>query len=198
MKVAGFCAGLLVLCASQASAAVVGFDALISPTFSAVASPYSEGGLTFSVARTESDALGSWGQDSEYNGDRGGATLLPNYGDRLTVTKTGGGVFDLASFRLGDVYNQGVAGYINASFTDASGTFSEVLRLDLNPGLERFVINRTALLSFSLQYNPSFQIDDIAYDMATSVPEPASWAMMLGGFGVAGAALRRRRSVLAS
>lgn len=27
---------------------------------------------------------------------------------------------------------------------------------------------------------------------ATSVPEPASWAMMLGGFGLMGAALRRR------
>jgi len=29
------------------------------------------------------------------------------------------------------------------------------------------------------------------------VPEPASWALMLGGFGLAGAALRRRRSVAA-
>lgn len=28
----------------------------------------------------------------------------------------------------------------------------------------------------------------------TAVPEPASWAMMLGGFGVAGAAMRRRRT----
>ncbi|MET0307170.1 MAG: PEPxxWA-CTERM sorting domain-containing protein [Sphingomonas sp.] len=29
----------------------------------------------------------------------------------------------------------------------------------------------------------------------TPVPEPVSWAMMLGGFGLAGAAMRRRRSV---
>ena len=28
------------------------------------------------------------------------------------------------------------------------------------------------------------------------VPEPASWALMIGGFGLAGAALRRRRSVV--
>jgi hypothetical protein len=30
------------------------------------------------------------------------------------------------------------------------------------------------------------------------VPEPATWATMIGGFGLAGATLRRRRSVLAS
>jgi hypothetical protein len=27
-----------------------------------------------------------------------------------------------------------------------------------------------------------------------SVPEPASWAMMVGGFGLLGAAIRRRRA----
>jgi hypothetical protein len=33
---------------------------------------------------------------------------------------------------------------------------------------------------------------------APGVPEPASWALMLGGFGLAGAALRRRRQALAT
>jgi len=32
----------------------------------------------------------------------------------------------------------------------------------------------------------------------TAVPEPASWAMMLIGFGMAGGAMRRRRTVLAT
>ena len=30
----------------------------------------------------------------------------------------------------------------------------------------------------------------------TAVPEPASWAMMVGGFGLAGAAMRRRRAAV--
>jgi hypothetical protein len=33
------------------------------------------------------------------------------------------------------------------------------------------------------------------YNDASAVPEPAAWAMLIGGFGLTGAALRRRRSV---
>ncbi len=34
----------------------------------------------------------------------------------------------------------------------------------------------------------------LTYDVAAAVPEPATWAMMLGGFGLVGAATRRRDS----
>ncbi|MFS0737462.1 PEPxxWA-CTERM sorting domain-containing protein [Sphingomonas sp. 1P06PA] len=43
-------------------------------------------------------------------------------------------------------------------------------------------------------------IDDLLLDVrqiATAVPEPASWALMIGGFGMTGAALRRRGRPLA-
>ncbi len=42
-------------------------------------------------------------------------------------------------------------------------------------------------------------IDDVSVLAApvSAVPEPASWALMLTGFGLAGAALRRRRAVVA-
>ena len=33
-------------------------------------------------------------------------------------------------------------------------------------------------------------------DPAVAVPEPASWAMMIGGFAIAGAAMRRRKPLL--
>ena len=32
----------------------------------------------------------------------------------------------------------------------------------------------------------------------SAVPEPASWALMIGGFGLAGAALRRQRGIKAA
>ena len=35
------------------------------------------------------------------------------------------------------------------------------------------------------------------FELAAQAPEPASWAMMIGGFGMVGAALRRRRSATA-
>lgn len=34
-------------------------------------------------------------------------------------------------------------------------------------------------------------------DVVTSVPEPGAWALMIGGFGLAGVALRRRRALAA-
>jgi len=37
---------------------------------------------------------------------------------------------------------------------------------------------------------------DFELGHAGAVPEPASWAMMVGGFGLAGAAMRRRRTAL--
>lgn len=37
--------------------------------------------------------------------------------------------------------------------------------------------------------------DVMGYD-AIAVPEPATWAMMIGGFGFAGAAARRRRKLV--
>lgn len=45
------------------------------------------------------------------------------------------------------------------------------------------------------------QISDFAPDassFAAAVPEPATWALMLGGFGLAGARLRRRRAATVS
>jgi hypothetical protein len=36
--------------------------------------------------------------------------------------------------------------------------------------------------------------DSTGLAVTVSVPEPASWALMIGGFGMAGAMLRRRRA----
>jgi hypothetical protein len=41
-----------------------------------------------------------------------------------------------------------------------------------------------------------FGFDDISLVKVGDVPEPASWAMMLGGFGLMGATMRRRRDSL--
>ena len=40
--------------------------------------------------------------------------------------------------------------------------------------------------------------DKVSVDSAGGVPEPATWALMLGGFGLMGASLRRRRPATAT
>lgn len=41
-----------------------------------------------------------------------------------------------------------------------------------------------------------FGMDNVRYELAGGVPEPATWALMIGGFGLAGASLRRRAKVI--
>jgi hypothetical protein len=43
-----------------------------------------------------------------------------------------------------------------------------------------------------------FTLDDISFQGPAGVPEPATWAMMIMGFGLMGSALRRRRMVPAA
>ncbi|WP_310476100.1 PEPxxWA-CTERM sorting domain-containing protein [Sandarakinorhabdus sp.] len=40
-------------------------------------------------------------------------------------------------------------------------------------------------------------IDNVQIGSTTAVPEPASWAMLIAGFGLVGAAMRRRRAAVA-
>lgn len=44
----------------------------------------------------------------------------------------------------------------------------------------------------------AFEVDDIVFTGTSAVPEPAAWAMMIGGFGLVGGAMRRRRSTAAT
>lgn len=66
-----------------------------------------------------------------------------------------------------------------------------------NPNLGRAITGRALganldELTFAQVVNGS---QDLTFSATiTAVPEPASWALMVGGFGVAGAGLRRRRS----
>ena len=41
-------------------------------------------------------------------------------------------------------------------------------------------------------------IDQVSISLAGGVPEPATWALMVGGFGALGSALRRRRATVAA
>jgi hypothetical protein len=46
----------------------------------------------------------------------------------------------------------------------------------------------------SNQEDDGFEFEGIAGDVTSAAPEPAAWALMITGFGLAGATLRQRRS----
>jgi hypothetical protein len=119
-------------------------------------------------------------------------------GGKATLTSTS--FLSAFSFYLGspDTYNtvrfSGANGFsltlngaaiLGGSLPPADGNQSVGRRVNYDFGTER--VNKVEFLSSG----NSFEFDSLAGKAA--VPEPASWAMMITGFGAMGAMLRRRR-----
>lgn len=93
----------------------------------------------------------------------------------LFYPASGGGGFDL-NFAGGET--------VSLYTSDVNGFADLGSDLTIAPGHYTFVLDGS---SFAGRGDVS----------VSSVPEPASWALMIGGFGLAGAALRRRRASVA-
>ena len=195
LKLGAAALALAAVCAPAAAGTITFNDLTTTNTFD----PYesvTEGGLLFTNSHGTSDNFIVWGANDGRNADQGGATLNNNYSQTTTtVTRVGGGKFDLTSIDLGDVYNYAYGGQVRFDFNgDSAGT--EYVDLDNLVGLQTFTFNKTGLISFN--YTPLtttgawIQADNVVMDLKQNgaVPEPASWAMMLGGFGLVGGALR--------
>ncbi|HEV2365534.1 MAG TPA: FxDxF family PEP-CTERM protein [Caulobacteraceae bacterium] len=108
-----------------------------------------------------------------------------------------------------------VLSQLQASLLTKSGSTAEPIQFALysgTPGGTHTLIDTSAFVvgpTLTDNLTPGnyyIKITDIAVNheqssgavTATTVPEPASWAMLIAGFGLAGYALRRRRTVLAS
>jgi hypothetical protein len=87
-------------------------------------------------------------------------------------TTSGAGVYNTASNAFTTLGALAVTGY-----APVTGTYSVT---------ERYTISATK----AGQSNSAINM--------TAVPEPASWAMMISGFGMMGAMIRRRRSAMAT
>ncbi|HLZ73450.1 PEPxxWA-CTERM sorting domain-containing protein [Phenylobacterium sp.] len=83
---------------------------------------------------------------------------------------------------------------------DSTGRISS-LSPDLAPGVYTDALAQSTLLfSQDQDGNNSVEVSVSTFGTVTvqAVPEPATWALMIGGFGLAGAALRRRRAAHAA
>jgi len=92
-------------------------------------------------------------------------------------------VTDIAAFSFGSL----PAGtYLGFSFRQVGCSAGRLCRMELGFGAD---ISPRPVLSVTY---------DVPDPPTSVVPEPASWALMIGGFGLAGAALRRRPSATAT
>ena len=170
-------------------------------------STYSSNGFTFQNSHIGNDAFLSWGTNSAFNADPNGASLAVNYGHTsTTINSNTGGIFNLKSLDLADIYNmhgEGGGGQVRFDFTTDSGTTSQIVNLATTAGLHTFIFNKHNLLSFSVtgidtQGQGWLQMDNVklfGQGIVSTVPEPATWLMMLGGFALAGFALQRREQI---
>lgn len=53
----------------------------------------------------------------------------------------------------------------------------------------------TGSLNLAGAFGTSTELNRVEFLVGNAVPEPSTWAMMIGGFGIAGAAMRRRAQV---
>jgi len=110
---------------------------------------------------------------------------LPGFGDQLTGS-TGAfvGLFSggYVNWNSPVLMNFGNGGVLRVSLGDE--TFNNSFFTDLNQGP-----NHGAAVTARFK---------LVHDSLPGVPEPATWALMIGGFGMSGAMLRRRRLVMAA
>lgn len=66
-------------------------------------------------------------------------------------------------------------------------------RVFIGASLQQFIDATSKTKKFDADYD-GFKLSALVVTTYDVVPEPATWAMMIGGFGMVGAALRRRRA----
>jgi len=176
---------MLVGCAGAAAAQAVDFEDNPSNT---AFYPLVSDGFSF-----EGILVYSW-TDGPYSAN--GTNNLIFSGFPVVMTKVGGGTFSVGNLDAGlSWYASGQGATLDLVGTRAdSSTVTASLGLDYM--FQSYALNGfddLVSLSFSTTSNGYVALDNINGADTGAVPEPASWALMLGGFGLVGGAMRSRR-----
>lgn len=200
-SIAAAAAALLFL-AGTASAETVtlDFDDLAhSESANGHSNPFTYQGFEISSSSTQLP-INVWGTTTSENADPGGATIASN---SLTLRRIDGKMFDLVSFDVAELGNTGTGAEFRFYIVDARGSFvnSATVAFDDSKGLQTATpwlhMGAVGLSSITVYANEGVQFDNFVFsnvrDAPTAVPEPATWAMLIIGFGIAGTGLRRAR-----
>jgi hypothetical protein len=123
----------------------------------------------------------------------GDEVLSQDFATELGVTYTinydfafiGGGALNFLDVSAGGVTHN----FQGAGSTDIDTSYMHDVLSFVGDG-------NVATVSFEVFDGPADSTDTILDNVRVSVPEPATWALMITGFGLAGVALRRRRGAL--
>lgn len=129
----------------------------------------------------------------------GSTVMASGYGNAYFKSLTGE-VFSLntVDFAFGPFQHSGLTTDTATitGFLAGGGTVSKVI--EVGYGFQTYSFNWTGLESIQfgqLANSEYLAFDNIAYNAGNSgVPEPAAWALMLAGFGLVGASMRRRET----
>ena len=180
----------------------LGFDGATNPGPRGIASPLVIGDFTF----TATDPFGLppilvYPRQSTNNPDFGGTSIFPNRSEPgITIARTDGAAFTFNSVDLTFAFDDQNALFDGglATYTFGGGPAPVSLAFDNQAGFQTFALNTAGVTSVRISSPSAFAIDNVVLNGSTSaVPEPASWAMMIAGFGAVGAAMRRGRRVRA-
>ena len=190
--------------ASSASAMIIDLEAPkgdFGPT-------YSQDGFTFTNSYGTSDSYSNWIvlKDPGNNANGSNATIFAGAANSSnTLTNNASQPFSFGQIGLADGFNHaGDHGSILFKFHHVGGLVTtSTVSLSGIQALNIFNFSESNLTSVVFTPlttdGPWIQFDLVGVDVgAGSVPEPATWALMILGFGGAGAALRRRRTVVAA
>ena len=176
---------------------------LMAMSTAASAFPIAVGGDGFAVIVTSTDEIIATyqGNSAAYSNN----LYLENTGAFLFNNQSSlwGSTVNLGSFAIGtelifrlEVTNTGYSYFTGDASRNPDGYAHARVQSDWQAN--------EALVSFEDLYNGPFDFNDLSFSFtstrgapeAPGVPEPASWALMIGGLGLVGASMRHRRTAV--
>lgn len=186
---------------TAANAVVLGFDDLGTNAYTSLPNSY-QGFVWDYWATINGPNYGPSGYaNGVVSGENSACGCAGDFGQAISSINAGGALFTLDSGYFTSAWNDG-ATLLVEGYAGGGLLFSSSHVLDTTgPSFLSFGWSGLDEVQFSISGGtPSglpgsgdyFAVDNL---LLAVVPEPATWGMMIAGFGLAGAALRRRRAV---